>query len=62
MDNYESFVELNTEETHILKKEIYDDKILRLRFTNQFMKTYIIKPFDHLNSKLKSILFISRFF
>jgi hypothetical protein len=55
MDNYKSFRLLNTKETHSRKKEIYNDKILRLKFTNEFLEAYIISTRDQLNSELKSI-------
>jgi len=55
MDYYKSFPLLNTKETHSRKKEIYNDKILRLKFTNEFLEAYIISSRDQLNSELKSI-------
>lgn len=55
MDNYKSFRLLNTKETHNIKKDIYNDKIQRLKFTNEFLEAYIISSRDQLNSELKSI-------
>jgi hypothetical protein len=55
MDYYKSFALLDTKETHSRKKEIYNDKILRLKFTNEFLEAYIISSRDQLNSELKSI-------